>query len=348
MNDTIIECGVNFLSYERALELVPPEFKIGFDWYQERERDAFRILPHRDSSLDRPSEITICADRGIHAPNYRNLASHGAGKQRYAIAIHSQFKKAHQPGIYNDKDIVLREDGTWIFDYSGHISNPEKKTVEAGNQELRNNLIDGVPVAVLIQQANGNYINYGLAYVERYNPLTNTFTLHGPVSAEKTNEDFLSILPMDELSKEEKEAFRDADEGDQRKRVRADRIKREKQTEFRQSLLLAYEGSCAATGTDVPEVLQAAHIDPYRGKYSQRVTNGILLRSDIHLLYDSHLLTILPETSRIKTSASLNDTIYEEMDGIKITLPRDPNMHPEDRLLEQHAKEFEIAERRVA
>lgn len=348
MDNAIIECGINLLSYDRALELAPPEFKIGFDWYQSREGELFSKLPHRDQSIEHPSEITICADRGIHAPNYARLSSRGAGKPRYALAVHSQFNKQYQHGSYDDKDIIFRDDGTWIFDYSGHVPNPTTKAVEAGNQQLKNNLIDGIPVAVLIQQADGRYKNYGLAYVERYNAITNTFTLHGPVSAESNNKSFLSILPMEDLSEEEKDIFKSADEGDRRKRVLVEQIRRERQAEFRKALLSAYDGACAVSGVNIPQVLQAAHIDPYRGKQSQRVSNGVLLRSDIHLLYDSHLLTILPDSNIIKTSESLKNSVYGEMDGRRISLPKSSSLRPNNRLLDQHARIFEITQQRIA
>ena len=42
-------------------------------------------------------------------------------------------------------------------------------------------------------------------------------------------------------------------------------VARQGQADFRAKLLVAYEGRCAVTGTEVPEVLQAAHIEPYNG-----------------------------------------------------------------------------------
>lgn len=348
MAEGVIECGINFLSYERALTFVPPEFKIGFEWYQAREGEIFSHLPHRNRSLVLPNEIKICADRGIHAPDYGNLASKGAGKQRYALAVHAQCKTTSNHDAYANRDVIMRGDGTWIFDYCGHRPNPGRRETDAGNRSLRNNLIDGVPVAVLIQQNDGSYLNKGLAYVERYDPLINVFTLHGPVSAELKNKDFASIVPMEELSVKEREAFMGADEGDRRKRVVAEQIRREKQAQFRKALLSAYRGLCAVTGVDVPEVLQAAHIDPYRGSQSQHVTNGILLRSDIHLLYDSHLLTIMPETNEIRASESLQNTYYGELHGERISVPTDPQCRPDDALLDRHVREFEAIEHYVA
>ena len=49
----------------------------------------------------------------------------------------------------------------------------------------------------------------------------------------------------------------------------------------------AYGGRCAITGYDVEEALQAAHIVPYLGPQSNTVNNGLLLRADVHNLFDS-------------------------------------------------------------
>ena len=348
MSGGIVECGVNFLSYERALSFVPPEFVIGYDWYQAREGEHFACLPHRDKALALPEEIRICADRGIHGPDYKKLESRGAGKSEYVLAIHSQHKVTSNHNAYDDRDVVLRDDGTWILDYCGHKPTAGKRKTENGNKRLMNNLVDGVPVAVLVQQADGSYLNYGLAYVERYDSLTNIFTLHGPVSAEADNKDFCSVIPFEQLTPKEREVFYDADAGDQRKRVVAEQIRRERQGEFRRMLMEAYSGTCAATGVDVPEVLQAAHIDPYRGKHSQVTVNGMLLRSDIHQLYDSHLLTVRPESNLIVVSKRLQPTFYGQFEGQRITVPRDPALRPDDGLLEMHMREFENVEAQIA
>lgn len=344
MSEQIVECGINFLSYDRALTLVPPEFVTGYEWYQAREGETFAKLPHRDDTLIKPDEIKICADRGIHGPDYKTLGSKGAGKSEYALCVHAG---AAGRNAYDDKSVVMRDDGTWILDYCAHRTTEGKRHTENGNKRLMNNLADGVPVAVLVQQPGGGYFNYGLAYVERFDMLTGVFTLHGPVSAEAAG-DFCSIIPRDQLTPAERRVFEEADAGDQRKRVVAEQIRRERQGEFRKMVVSAYEGACAVTGTNVLEVLQAAHIDAYRGGYSQVVTNGMLLRSDIHLLYDSHLITVMPDSNLIKVSHRLESSPYGAFDGRRIAVPKDPKLRPDDYRLELHCQEFESIECQIA
>jgi hypothetical protein len=50
----------------------------------------------------------------------------------------------------------------------------------------------------------------------------------------------------------------------------------------------------------VAAVLEAAHIDPYRGEGNNHPGNGLLLRADIHTLFDLNLLGIEPNHLRIE------------------------------------------------
>jgi predicted restriction endonuclease len=58
------------------------------------------------------------------------------------------------------------------------------------------------------------------------------------------------------------------------------------QINFRSKLLKIYNEKCAISATNLPPVLEAAHIVPYQGVETNNITNGILLRSDFHILFD--------------------------------------------------------------
>jgi hypothetical protein len=75
---------------------------------------------------------------------------------------------------------------------------------------------------------------------------------------------------------------------------RAVAVRRGQKT-FRKKLLKAYGGRCAVTGTTVAAILEAAHIVPYKGAHTHRTDNGLLLRSDIHTLFDLGLLWVSQE-----------------------------------------------------
>src|ERR1700722_13605652 len=73
---------------------------------------------------------------------------------------------------------------------------------------------------------------------------------------------------------------------DARERIRRTIVQRRGQAKFRNALLEAYGSRCAISGCGALEVLEAAHICPYQGSATNHVTNGLLLRADIHTLFD--------------------------------------------------------------
>ena len=79
---------------------------------------------------------------------------------------------------------------------------------------------------------------------------------------------------------------------DARRRIEATIVLRQGQGAFRDSLLEAYGCRCAISGCDVPEALEAAHIIPYKGEHTNVVVNGLLLRADLHTLFDLGLIAI--------------------------------------------------------
>jgi hypothetical protein len=86
---------------------------------------------------------------------------------------------------------------------------------------------------------------------------------------------------------------------DTRERVLASIKARRGQDGFRNSLRGRYGDACMATGCPLLALLEAAHIRPYRGETDNHPANGLLLRADIHTLFDLDLLGIDPDTLRL-------------------------------------------------
>ncbi|MES2631836.1 MAG: HNH endonuclease signature motif containing protein [Pseudomonadota bacterium] len=88
------------------------------------------------------------------------------------------------------------------------------------------------------------------------------------------------------------------------------------QLAFRQSLLDLYERRCSVSGCRIPEILEAAHIVPYLGDETHHLTNGLLLRADLHTLFDLGLLRVDPTTLRVEIHPSvIEEPIYNEIHG---------------------------------
>lgn len=112
-------------------------------------------------------------------------------------------------------------------------------------------------------------------------------------------------------------------------------LERRGQPEFRQRLLAAYGGRCVVTGCDVTEALEAAHIVPHSSDGTYATTNGLLMRADIHTLFDLHLLTICPDKNTVKLNPCLHSA-YGQFEGIQILAPNNQADHPDSMGLERH------------
>jgi predicted restriction endonuclease len=100
------------------------------------------------------------------------------------------------------------------------------------------------------------------------------------------------------------------------------------QPQFRKALLAAYEHRCAVTGCNAREVLEAAHIVPYNGHGTNHVRNGLLLRADIHTLFDLGVLRIHPDSLTVELDPSLARTDYWKLNGVRLRLPQTPGHRP--------------------
>lgn len=89
-------------------------------------------------------------------------------------------------------------------------------------------------------------------------------------------------------------------EGDERQIIERQIRERRGQQQFRDALRKRYSERCLVTGCEVLAVLEAAHIKPYRGEDDNHVENGLLLRADIHTLFDLDLIGIEPFEMRVE------------------------------------------------
>jgi hypothetical protein len=117
-------------------------------------------------------------------------------------------------------------------------------------------------------------------------------------------------------------------------------VQRLGQQGFRRKLLTAYAMQCAVTRCRTIWVLEAAHITPYRGIKTNAVSNGLLLRADIHTLFDLALISIEPTRMKICVSSLLAKSQYADLDGKNPALPSKPSVHPSMAALEEHYGSF--------
>jgi HNH endonuclease len=112
------------------------------------------------------------------------------------------------------------------------------------------------------------------------------------------------------------------------------------QGSFQAAIIDAYARRCAITGERVLPVLEAAHIKPYGEGGEHRIDNGLLLRRDLHVLFDRGYLTVSPEMD-VVVSQRLRDEFhngaeYLAMTGHRLLAPVRPDDRPNPEFLDWH------------
>ena len=87
-------------------------------------------------------------------------------------------------------------------------------------------------------------------------------------------------------------------------------------------------------------MLDAVHIQPYLGPASNHPQNGLVLRTDLHRLYDAGYVTVTPEL-KLKVSRRLQDEFqngraYYSLDGAELAVPIHPGALPSRGALAWH------------
>jgi putative restriction endonuclease len=109
---------------------------------------------------------------------------------------------------------------------------------------------------------------------------------------------------------------------------------------FRLSITDNYERRCAVSGEKTLPILDAAHIRAYEAGGDHSPSNGLLLRTDIHRLFDLGYVTVAPD-GRFEVSRRLkadfdNGRHYYELHGTVVRLPRSQESVPSPESLAWH------------
>jgi putative restriction endonuclease len=111
---------------------------------------------------------------------------------------------------------------------------------------------------------------------------------------------------------------------------------------FRLAVTSAYSRSCTVTGEHSLPALEAAHIRPYGDGGEHEVSNGLLLRSDIHRLFDTGYVGVTPDykfvvSDRLRGDYS-NGRSYYALVGRPIELPARREEWPRAEALAWHGE----------
>jgi putative restriction endonuclease len=271
--------------------------------------------------------LLVTQAKGIYKPKW----------SKYTLSIRQTIG-----GPYPDKDPIIRDDGTWFYQYYQENKTAKERDREFTNVGLINCIRDQVPVGVLRQISKKpnptQYQVLGLAlatgWEEGYFNFEG-FSKEGFIYNEKTERRVDDIVRNEEI-RHTQEFFDFTSIEDGRTHVIASIVRRRGQPQFRKRLLDLYDNKCAFSGCNVEKVLEAAHIVPYKGDHTNNPNNGLLLRADLHTLFDLGLMTINPATYEIIISKELRNSCYNEFEGKIIDFPKDTSAIPAKEALNSH------------
>jgi putative restriction endonuclease len=114
---------------------------------------------------------------------------------------------------------------------------------------------------------------------------------------------------------------------------------------FRLIVTDVYDRRCAMTGERTLPVLEAAHIKPYGLGGPHQPENGLLLRSDLHTLFDQGYMTVDANELKVVVSGRIREEFengrdYCQPQGRPIRLPHDASGLPLREYLEFHNSLF--------
>lgn len=275
----------------KSLSRLPADHRASLDWFHERRGQRVSIPKRLNGTA------LLNAQTGIQKPK----------ELRHALTVKETLARNYL------NFLERRSDGSWLYVYA------QQKADAFGSERSTNNSVarcaaDDVPVAVVIQtRAKGPalYEVLGLARVVgwsdeffRFEGYNDSGEIGTQGSFSESPSEYQSITP-----------------GDWRKKIMAEIAVRQGGKQFRESALLDYGHRCALTGCIEPKVLEAAHVVPYMGEDSNKRDNALLLRADLHILFDREAIWIDPDTLTLKIAKPLKGSDYAGLDGMKVTLP---------------------------
>ena len=319
------------VTLEQSLEAAPEVLREALLWFHSQKgQEISWPSPSPVASL----ENVVSKAKAIYKPRKETFVSLD---ETVALSIRDSLNP-----FYENHLVDFGSNGSWAWAYHQEGDDPLKRDQYDSGQALMRNIASGSPVAVLKQtkqKPDSLYRVLGLAIVTRW--ADGYFYLEGFSDNELARTS--GTRSEDEIrSSKAKKAVNDESgqapnfDHDSRDRIETSIVRRQGQGRFRSGLLAAYQGACAITGCPVEEVLDAAHILPYKGSHTDVLTNGLLIKTDLHTLFDRGLIAIDPETRTVIVARSLHGTEFAVLNGVKLRDPVDGLDKPTKEVLQMH------------
>lgn len=273
--------------------------------------------------------------------------SFGSRREGYALCIWHDTLEIDKDNIIFDEN--LRDHGKRLYEDAQSAGTATARKSRSLAQAARARAFDnalnvsylrGLPVSVIVTEGDrrsreemgegSSHVQFRSLdpikwYVHKYNEQTGEHLLIRGIKPPELVDDSEDPIPEDLTRPDEIQQ-------------RAIKIRRG-QAKFREGLLAAYHRTCAITGCKVVDLLEAAHIRPHAEEPNYNMTNGLLLRADIHTLFDIGLLAV-DSRFRIWIAPALLLSEYKIYDGKYLRQPELPSNMPNTDALERRYKEF--------
>lgn len=293
------------------LEKLQPTHRSALQWFADRKGQLIS-WPGQLEGL-----FLVNKAKGIHKP---------AGWE-HALSV-----RQSKNSPYADQPPQGSPESGWTYLYFQEGLDPNDRDEYATNRGIMACLRDDVPLAVIIQEKpkpNPQYRVWGLAKVASWD--NGYFKLigydaNGDISKSQPDFDY-SQIPSTFVNAAEEASETDElippplDLTDARKKIDASIRLRQGGAKFRKEGLKNFSGRCAITGFNVASVLEAAHIVPYLGDQTNTPDNCLILRADIHTLFDRQLLEICSKTLTVRLADDLKKSPYGDLEGRPISRP---------------------------
>lgn len=306
------------MSLEAIIQNAPPELRHGLQWFV---TNAGKTVAWSDAG--KAETRLFSTPKGIYKPE----------GSIFALSVRQTLKTG-----YPDREPQFRQDGTWTYLYHQEGETPEADDLFT-NRGLKACMEKEVPVGVARQvstKPNALYAILGIARVTHWKDgvfQLDGYAPDGSLFSQSVDGPLATAL---QEAERQVESFDPASQQDARQRVLAAVLRRRGQSKFRAGLLRAYGGKCAITGCSVEAILEAAHVTPYLGPNTNALSNGILLRADLHTLWDLGLIAIEPKDMQLWISPSLAGSEYAQYGGLLPFKPATRNEQLAGLALQQH------------
>lgn len=311
-----------FFSQPNSLDDLPiePIHRDRLQWFLDHEG---QIVPYSQlASITNPGLTSL--PKGIYKPQ----------GWEYSLSIKETLNSP-----YGDIPIATLANGDWVYRY--HREDGNNKYTNIG---LLNCLRDSIPVGVIIQvepKPNVRYFVAGLGRLTQYSDpwfdVVNWRSLATDATLEKLVAEEVGVYDG-----EQNQAFLPGVFGSPENDKFSQQLIRPNQQMFRVMLLSTYQRTCAITQSQVTQVLDAAHIQPYAYEKIDKVHNGLLLRTDVHRLFDNGLIGVNPNHMEAVLSPRLIGSEYEDLAGRSVSLPDSQQFHPSADLLDEHRRKWNL------